>query len=896
MRHPLRILSLEDDPRDTELIQGLLEAEGMACEVTRVDTQAAFRAFLAQGAVDLILADYTLPAFDGISALKLAISALPDVPFIFVTGTLGEEVAIEALKIGATDFILKTRLSRLVPSVQRALREADNREERKLAEQALRRNEAYLVEAQTLSHTGSFGWNTSSGEIYWSEETYKIFEYERAVKPTLQLIFQRSHPDDRKFIQETIDRAIGARADLDFEHRLLLADGSIKYIHVLARAFVHPSGDLEYVGAVTDITERKQAEMKLRESEAYLAEAQRLTKTGSWAFNPSTEKTIYWSDEMLRIFELDPQRSDLPDREEFVRLIHPEDRDRFNERIEKSRREKADFVQDYRAVLTDGTVKHIHGIGHPVLDEAGNIVRFVGTDVDVTERKRAEEDRERAEEKIRQSEAYLAEAQRLSHTGSWAWDPVKGESRYWSDESFRMMGFDPAGGTPTFETVAQRFHPDDRPIFAEKLSRAIRERAEFEVDYRVIHPNGEIRDIHTIGHPVLGPSGELLEYVGTGIDVTERKRAEDKFRQSESELRNILDFAPQQVAVLGPDRTRIYSNQAMLRYFGLTLEEWQSGDPRRYVHPDDFERMMDQDHGKFLNGLPHEIELRLRGTDEKYRWFLVRYRPLRDEQGRITRWYLAGTDIEDRKQREESLRTSQAVLAHANRVTTMGELAASLAHEVNQPIAAAVTNAYACLRWLDRDQPDLVQVREAAMRVVQDGLRAGEIISRIRSQFKKETLKPELVDVNEVIGGTIALLRGEAVRSHIAVRTELAAGLPQIMGDRIQLQQVMMNLIVNSIDAMKDVDGTREIAIKSQRTENEQLLVSVSDTGIGLPPQQENQIFDAFFTTKPNGTGMGLRICRSIIESHGGRLWADGNQGRGAAFQFTLPATVADNL
>src|ERR1700738_2576637 len=195
MLHPLRILSIEDDPQDTKLIQDLLETEGVVCEVRRVDAQAAMLASVEQGGIDLILADYTLPSFDGISALKCAMKACPDVPFLFVSGTLGEEVAIEALKIGATDYVLKTRLSRLVPSVQRALREATQRTERKRAEESLRQSETYLAEAQRLSHTGSFGWNFSGGEIYWSEETYKIFEYDRAVKPTLELVFGRIHPE-----------------------------------------------------------------------------------------------------------------------------------------------------------------------------------------------------------------------------------------------------------------------------------------------------------------------------------------------------------------------------------------------------------------------------------------------------------------------------------------------------------------------------------------------------------------------------------------------------------------------------------------------------------------------------------------------------------------------------
>jgi len=246
----------------------------------------------------------------------------------------------------------------------------------------------------------------------------------------------------------------------------------------------------------------------------------------------------------------------------------------------------------------------------------------------------------------------------------------------------------------------------------------------------------------------------------------------------------------------------------------------------------------------------------------------------------------------ERKRAEEASRQAQADLARVSRVTTMGELTASLAHEVNQPIAAAVTNANTCIRWLARDTPDVEEARAAAMRSAKDGMRAAEIVSRIRLLFKKGSPERELVDVNEVIREMIVLLRGEATRYSISVRTELVQDVPPVLGDRVQLQQVLMNLMLNGIDAMKDVDGTRELAIKSQRVENEQVLVTVSDTGVGLPAQQGDQIFKAFFTTKSHGTGMGLSISRSIVESHGGGLWAANNSPRGASFHFALPAKV----
>src|ERR1700692_4432144 len=267
MPSSLRILLIEDDPNDTLLIQELLEGEGIVCEVTRVDTLAGFLASVEQGGIDLILSDYTLPSFDGISALKLAMKACPDVPFIFVSGTLGEEVAIEALKIGATDYVLKTSLSRLVPSVLRALREATQKAERRRAEEALRQSEAYLAEAQRLSHSGSFGWRPSTGEILWSEETFRIFQYDRSTTPTIEVILQLVHPDDAASVKETVERASQDGNDFQHEYRLIMPDGAVKHVHVVAHAERDETGELEVIGAVMDTTEVNGGGKKLRRAE-----------------------------------------------------------------------------------------------------------------------------------------------------------------------------------------------------------------------------------------------------------------------------------------------------------------------------------------------------------------------------------------------------------------------------------------------------------------------------------------------------------------------------------------------------------------------------------------------------------------------------------------------------
>jgi signal transduction histidine kinase len=283
MTTPLRILYLEDDPRDAELVQEALETTGIVCDITRVETQAEFAAALERDGFGIILADYALPSFDGMSALKIAQQRRPHVPFIFVSGTLGEDLAVEALKIGATDYVRKTLLSRIAPSVERALREARERLELSHAAAALRRSEAYLAEAQQLSHTGSFGWSVSSGEIYWSDETYRMVGVDRSIKPTFELVYERVHPDDRAFVRQTLDRAFRDGTDVDFEHRLLMPDGSVRYVRTLAKAARDELGNLEYIGAAMDLSEQKSAQAERERLEQRLRQAEKMEAIGRLA-------------------------------------------------------------------------------------------------------------------------------------------------------------------------------------------------------------------------------------------------------------------------------------------------------------------------------------------------------------------------------------------------------------------------------------------------------------------------------------------------------------------------------------------------------------------------------------------------------------------------------------
>jgi PAS domain S-box-containing protein len=563
------------------------------------------------------------------------------------------------------------------------------------------------------------------------------------------------HPDDLERHAGKWMEAVATGRPHESEVRSRRADGQYRWQLDRGAPLRDEDGNIvKWYGVTTDIEDRKRAEEALQRSEAYLAEAQRLSHTGSFGWRPDSGE-IVWSDETYRIFEYD--HAVKPTINLAVQRVHPDDLPEFLKVIESASAGATQFEHTYRLLLPDGSVKHVHALAHALQDASGNR-EFVGAVTDITSIKRAEEE-------LRTSEAYLAEAQKLSQTGSWAWGPDQ-DIKYWSEECYRVLSFDSQDGLPRFEDFLQRLHPDDQPGFRELIQTAIREKAEWEADYRIVHPDGPVRDIHVVGHPVVSTSGHLVEFVGTVIDVTERKRAEQ-------------------------ERAR--------------------------------------------------------------------------------------------------LRQLESDLAHTNRVSTLGEMAASLAHEIKQPIAAAITSASSCLEWLAHEPPNLDRARAAAARIDKYGNRAAEIIDRIRSLYKKSAPQRELVDVNGIIQEMLTLLKGEADRNSVAMRTELAPDLPKITADRVQLQQVFMNLMLNAIEAMKDSGG--DLTVKSE-LQDSQLQFSVSDTGVGLPKEKMDQIFSAFFTTKPQGSGMGLAISRSIVESHGGQLWATANDGRGATFHFTLPTQM----
>jgi PAS domain S-box-containing protein len=1006
MKSPLRVLHLEDNPNDAELIQAALQSEGIVSHVVRVETRADFLASLEQGGFDIILADYTLPSFDGLSALSIAMEKCPDVPFIFVSGTLGEEVAIEALKIGATDYLLKERLSSIGPSVHRALREARERDERRRAEALLAGEKRLLemiakgnslsiildalcrlVEELSKGSLSSILLLDPDGNRLWHgaapslPKSYIDAIDGSAIGPAAGSCGTAAFRKERVIVSDIAQDPLWADyRDLALPHGLracwstpvLASDGRVLgTFAIYSREPSSPTPPQQsIIEQITDLAsiaiERKRAEEE-HQAHLWFLESMDRVNRAIQGTNDLEQMMSDVLDAVLSVFECDRSW-----------LTYPCDPEAVSNGVKMQRTrpefpglfavgadvpvdaETADLLRTVRA--SSGPVVLGPRSQYPL---PAKMAKKLGIQSRIVmalypkgaqpymfglsqcsyarawtpqEERLFQEIGRRLEDALTtllmfrnlgESERRLEEAQRISHVGYWERDLAT--NRYtWSDEAYRIFGLRPQERILTFDDVQELLHPADREMRAAAVAEALRGGRRYDVEYRVVRPDGDVRFVRSEGDVVRDEAGRLLRVFGTMQDITERKRGEHR-RMAQHTVTQILAEAAtleeatanilravceslvwdlgalwrtdreegvlRCVEVWHTESVEVPEFEAAIREstfrpgIGLPGRVWSSREPAfiaDVVHDANFPRApiaaREMLHAAF--GVPILLGGEVLGVMEFFSHEIRQPdRDLLDMMATI------GSQIGqfiERKRAEDALHHAQAELAHVTRVATLGELTASIAHEISQPLAAVVSDANACLHWLAAQ--NLEEARQCAEFVIADGHRAGDIISRIRALVKKAPSRKDWVDVNATILEVIALARSEVTSHGVSLQTRLGDDVPLILGDRIQLQQVILNLMINAIEAMSGIsDAPRELIVGSAKDASPRVLVAVRDSGPGLNPASVDRLFHAFYTTKPQGMGMGLAISRSIVEAHGGRLWATANVPHGAVFQFTLP-------
>ncbi len=745
--------------------------------------------------------------------------------------------------------------------------------EHELLTQELRRREAYLAEAQRLSHTGSFGWRPGCEEHVWSDETYRIFEYDPAEKATLDMIIERVHPEDRNLVLELVERASTSGGAIDCEYRLLFPDDRVKYVRVLARPFGAASDDLEFAGAVIDITEAKRAEETLRKSETELRTLIDVMPAFVWTASPDG-LCDFLSESWLDYLGFT--------REQglgwgWASTIHPEDVDRVVTNWRAGLAAAEPVEQELRCRRADGTYLWFLNRDFPLRDDEGNIIKWYGvlTNIDALKK---------TETALQMRERELLGIIETIPSMLWSASPT-GETTHLSQRCVEYCGV--SLGELVNRGWESFIHPDDLAETLKVFARAINSGESYRAIHRLRCADGEYRWHHAMGEPLRDPQGTIIQWYGLTIDIDALKKTEAALQIREHELLGIIETIPSMLWSTWPSGEPNHLSQRMLDFFGASFEELVNRGWLSFIHPDDREDTAKAFFRAMETGESYNVINRLRRKDEEYRWHQTMGEPLRDAAGKIIQWYGLSIDIDERKRTEDHLRDTRVKLSTALRIATVAELSASIAHELNQPLMAVLGNAQAAKRWLAANPPDLTETTASIERVLRDIRSADTTMQHIRALFKREPYEKSDESVLDIIRDSLRFVHENPNKRDVKIVWSIEGSLPLVCVDRIQTQQVFINLISNAIEATHGSEDTARILLRAFVTQEHEVIVQIIDNGTGL--EDTEKIFDAFMTTKEKGMGMGLAVSRSIVEAHGGRLWAENNPDGGATFSVALP-------
>jgi PAS domain S-box-containing protein len=727
--------------------------------------------------------------------------------------------------------------------------------------------------------------HNESGELVLENRTAREYHGRNPGDTTPSETTNVVHPDDVPAFVVATERALMTGQPLELEQRLRGADGVYRWFHIRScRSRDDSDGTSRWYTVGTDIHDRKTAEDALRRSETFLLEVQRLSRTGGWRYDLATDR-VESSPEIQRVYALQPGE-DISRPPFWFDRIHPEDRARVQAQFERCVREKTDYQSGYRIVLPDGSIRYQYATGHPVINDAGELVEFIGASMDMTEHWLAATERSLAEEALRESERHS----RLivdSIPGLFGLLTADGHLQFLNRQILDYTGL-------TLEELKRQgttdtIHPEDLPHVMQVFTQSIAAGSPYEMVWRFRRSDGVYRWFQNNGFPVRDTSGHIVGWCVLMTDIDEKKHAEDALHKSEERWRAVFENSAIGVALTDLSGRFLATNSAFQKMLGYTEEEISELTFLGVTH-EDYRESNWQLVTELLEGKrkQFQIEKQYRRKDGGVIWVSNNVSLVPGTES-MPRFLMAlSEDITERKRTEETLRRTQAELAHVTRVASLGEMTASIAHEVNQPLAAVVANGHACLRWLSASPPNVPKAVEAAERIVKDGKDAGEVVRRVRALFKRTGVEKVPLDLGEVIGEVLRLLDSYPARKHVSLDVVLDPDLPRVFADRVQLQQLVLNLMLNALEALEPVSGrVKQLSVRSTRAEGQRAVIQISDNGIGL--DDSVAAFEPFVTTKPEGMGLGLAVCRSIVAAHEGTLSAERNDGFGTTFTVTLP-------